>query len=144
MTAGVPRPPKSCRPRPTPRWSDQPSVPRVKSGRPRCVGWPLNVRSRFAQPGGARPPRRRRDSARCSRSWSDQASFRWRGPMAAGCQSSHADRRHCVKTSSSRGKNDGNSLLGHVPHRKVAAGLEPMQIRGRKSGFCPRRLPWQT
>ena len=50
-------------------------------------------------------------------------------------------RRHCGETSLSRVKNDGDSFFRHVPHGKVAAGLEPMQIGGRKSGFCPRRLP---
>ena len=43
-----------------------------------------------------------------------------------------------------RGHNDGDSLLRHVPHRKMAAGLEPMQFGGGKRDRCPRCLPWET
>lgn len=80
--------PKAVRQETTPPWSEQPGMPRVKSGHPRCVGWPLKVRSRFAQPRGARPPRRRQDSAPCSRSWSDQAKSGWRECFLSPCISS--------------------------------------------------------
>ena len=43
-----------------------------------------------------------------------------------------------------RGQNDGDSLVRHVPHRKMAAGIEPMQMGGGKRDRGPRCLPWET
>lgn len=72
---------------PTPRRSEQPGIPCSKSGHPHCIGWPLNVRSRSALPGAARPPRRRQGSAPCSQSWSDQARSGRRGCCPSPCRS---------------------------------------------------------